>query len=95
MSTTTILGEVALERARQIADEGFGPKHDDAENSQGQLARAAACYALGKAKVTNLGEQTINIWPWEENWWKPADQRRNLVKAAALIIAEIERLDRA
>jgi hypothetical protein len=34
-------------------------------------------------------------WPWEQRWWKPADKRRNLVKAAALLVAEIERLDRA
>jgi hypothetical protein len=27
-------------------------------------------------------------------WWKPKDRRRDLVRAAALIIAEIERLDR-
>jgi hypothetical protein len=47
-------------------------------------------------------------WPWwnewddggrcrgrEKAWWKPKDRRRDLVRAAALIIAEIERLDRA
>ena len=35
-------------------------------------------------------------WPWDESAWKPSnDARRNLVKAAALLIAEIERLDRA
>lgn len=28
------------------------------------------------------------------DWWKPKDRRRNLVKAGALIVAEIERLDR-
>ena len=28
-------------------------------------------------------------------WWKPTDCRRDLVKAGALILAEIERLDRA
>lgn len=27
-------------------------------------------------------------------WWKPTNRRRDLVKAAALILAEIERLDR-
>lgn len=37
----------------------------------------------------------LEIWPWERSWWKPTDRRRDLVKAAALIIAEIERLDRA
>ncbi len=41
---------------------------------------------------------TINIsyllWPWESKWWKPTTPRRDLVKAAALIVAEIERIDR-
>ena len=31
----------------------------------------------------------------QKAWWKPTDRRRDLVKAGALIIAEIERLDRA
>lgn len=35
------------------------------------------------------------IWPWYGQWWKPKDRRRDLVRAAALIVAEIERLDRA
>jgi len=35
------------------------------------------------------------LWPWTDDWWKPTDRRRDLVKAAALIVAEIERLDRA
>jgi hypothetical protein len=36
-------------------------------------------------------------WPteWGWSWWKPKDRRRDLVRAGALIIAEIERLDRA
>ena len=35
-------------------------------------------------------------WPkhWSWDWWKPKDPRRDLVRAGALIIAEIERLDR-
>lgn len=36
----------------------------------------------------------LSIWPWERSLWKPTDRRRDLVQAAALIIAEIERLDR-
>lgn len=36
----------------------------------------------------------LEIWPWDRRWWKPKDRRRDLVRAAALIIAEIERLDR-
>lgn len=35
------------------------------------------------------------IWPADwETWWKPKDRRRDLVRAAALLLAEIERLDR-
>lgn len=42
------------------------------------------------------------MWPWDVDWWNPsgsgtnqAGARRDLVKAAALIVAEIERMDRA
>lgn len=36
------------------------------------------------------------LWPdsWHAMYWKPTDRRRDLVKAAALILAEIERIDR-
>lgn len=34
-------------------------------------------------------------WPWDRSWWKPSTPRRDLVKAGALVLAEIERLDRA
>lgn len=37
----------------------------------------------------------LGIWPWARSWWKPKDRRRDLVRAGALILAEIERLDRA
>jgi len=35
------------------------------------------------------------LWPWSPMWWRPTTQRRDLVKAGALIMAEIERIDRA
>lgn len=34
------------------------------------------------------------LWPWLGKWWRPDTRRRELVKAGALIVAEIERLDR-
>lgn len=33
-------------------------------------------------------------WPWDARWWKPGDRKRELVKAGALIAAEIDRLQR-
>jgi hypothetical protein len=82
------LDAIAAERVRQIGVEGCSPEHDDEQHSGGELADAAACYARGK--------QMSGVWPWTDEWWKPgSDRRRQLVKAGALIVAEIERLDRA
>lgn len=88
--------DVFAERLRQISGEGWTPEHDD-EHGNGELARAAATYALHAIGVPGaLQVHTIGgaLWPWDFSWLKPADNRRNLVKAGALILAEIERLDR-
>jgi hypothetical protein len=83
--------DVLAERKRQIEAECWTPQHDD-EHGNGEMAKAAACYALGSQGWPQRG---VNFWPWDASWWKPASNRRNLVKAGALILAEIERLDRA
>jgi len=84
--------DVLAERRRQIEAEGWTPEHDDAYKRD-ELACAAACYCMSSVGV--LFEQFEGMWPWDVNWFKRADPRRDLVKAAALILAEIERLDRA
>ncbi|HFQ6050307.1 TPA: hypothetical protein ACJZSU_005165, partial [Pseudomonas aeruginosa] len=84
-------------RRRQIEAEGWTPEHDDA-HSHGQMARAAACYALAGSSAPNDGTAALLVslaWPWDEQWWKPSTARRDMVKACALALAEIERLDRA
>ncbi len=89
--------DVQAERRRQIEAEGWTPEHDD-EHSHGQMARAAACYALAGSSAPNDGTAALLVslaWPWDEQWWKPTSARRDLVKACALALAEIERLDRA
>ena len=77
---------IAVERERQIGEEGWSSSHDS-DYDRGQLAAAAACYAWPDVKD--------EWWPWEEKWWKPKDDLRNLVRAGALIAAEIDRLQRA
>lgn len=89
--------DVQAERKRQITAEGWTPEHDDA-HSHGQIARAAACYALAGSSAPNDGTAALLVslaWPWDEQWWKPTSARRDMVKACALGLAEIERLDRA
>ena len=85
--------DVLAERQRQIEVEGWTPENDDAYQS-GDIADAAACYAMTSPRMR--GDRSAPFdWPWVGRWWKPTDRRRNLVKAGALILAEIERLDRA
>ncbi len=83
--------DVQAERKRQVEVEGWTPEHDD-EHNGGELADAAACYALSAAGWSTYAAR--ERWPWPLEWWKPSTARRDLVKACALALAEIERLDR-
>lgn len=92
--------DVVAERRRQIEAEGWTPEHDDTHTC-GEMGAAAAAYALSRpyirsvTSVRGISRNSIaQIWPWSPEWWKPTDRRRDLVKAGALILAEIERLDR-
>ena len=95
----SVIEEIAAERRRQIEAEGWTPEHDDTHRF-GEMARAAAFYALHAGwsqhpRATGWPTFPPGSWPFEDEWWKPKDPRRDLVRAAALIVAEIERLDRA
>lgn len=74
----SVIDEVVAERRRQVEEEGYTPEYDD-QHHDCQLACAAACYALASDDMSNSYDLAT---------------RRNLIKAAALIVAEIERLDR-
>jgi hypothetical protein len=75
--------DVLNERLRQVEREGYSHEHDDGL-VDGQLARAASCYALGERHAMP-----------NDFLFKGGTRREMLVKAGALILAEIERLDRA
>ena len=82
--------DIVAERVRQITVYDFDAEHDDIHDGR-QIAEAAAAYVLAYAGHASWA---VDVWPWDAAWWKPGDHRRNLVKAGALILAEIERLDR-
>jgi hypothetical protein len=75
---------IATERQRQLVEEEYTPERDNICNGNSQLVLAAACYAL----------KAPPLWPWSTEWYKPVpdDRVRELVKAGALIAAEIDRL---
>jgi hypothetical protein len=90
------LALIAEERKRQISDEGFSVASDVAVNKSGELALAAACYAIPAASVMSDRFDVLEqIWPWGQEWWKPTpnDRKREIIKSCALLVAEFDRLD--
>lgn len=86
--------DVLAERRRQVTEEGWTPAHDDA-HSNFELSAAAACYALRAPLPHDHDDLGVPMqWPWSQEWWKPKGPRSDLVRAGALILAEIERIDR-
>lgn len=99
------------ERNRQIKVEGWTFAHDDkhanGELSDAAACYAAGTWKILKdggycqweeqCRSLDNGWPCNTLWPWHRDWWKPTpDNRiRELVKAGALIAAEIDRLQRA
>lgn len=104
--TMDVMTEIENERRRQVTHEGWSTAHDD-EHCNGEMAKAGAVYAwfaslpekrreIIMAAAENGDDAAIyrRLWPWERGWFKPGTARRMLIKAAALLVAEIERIDR-
>lgn len=88
---------IAEERAAQVSREGRTPEHDD-EHTEGELASAAASYAIHAVMGSEASYESPvppPWWPWDDEWWKPKNPMRDLVRAGALIAAEIDRRQRA
>lgn len=82
---------IAEERKDQKLREGYSDDHDD-QHRAGEIAMAAVCYAM--PSFVRDGPLWRAYWPWERDDWKPTPKNRvrELVKAGALIAAEIDRL---
>ncbi len=95
---------IAEERKRQVEKEGWSIAYDSIRHKQGELTDAALCYAtvasaqlrgasVEEWPVEMFNNDTLTDWPWEKQWYKPApNAERNLVKAGALIAAELDRI---
>lgn len=100
---------IAAERQRQIDAEGWTPEHDDT-HELGELAQAAACFALNSDSVCIRWDNPKHHWDYKSETWTPKyvyedvecickfkedePRVRQLVKAGALIAAEIDRIQR-
>lgn len=100
--TGRVLGELLMERGRQLTELGYSAAHDDGHD-MGELARAAASHSLSAASWQFpegnqyrevMRGRAAEAWPFDRQATSLKTARQHLVIAGALIIAEIERLDR-
>lgn len=91
-----VLAKIREKRDRQKTVHGWTPAHDD-HHTCGEIAIAAIPY-IQAAHQTDLGlleEELLVFWPWMENQpnlKQPVEEL--LINAAALLVAELERLGR-
>lgn len=97
ISESAAARDVLAERQRQISVEGWTPERDDQHTNCG-IALVAAAYAVSSVEQPSsleLAAALFRFSGWAKHWFKPRTPREDLVRAGALILAEIERLDRA
>lgn len=92
---------IVVERVRQMTEEGYDAAHDDkdAERDCGiPLVKAAIAYLHS---YDGQLQTARNYWPWDDGFKPfagskkpPQEEIRDLVKAGALIAAEIDRVQR-
>lgn len=86
------------ERQRQIDKYGYTDDHiltTTEDYSDGELAMAAAAYCCSNRWVSkDYGYLPDMLFPWADEYFKPSpdDRIKELIKAGAMILAEIKRL---
>lgn len=94
--TILALNLIEHERKEQMNKHGFS-REQDCRYVHGDLAAVGALYALTSALTDEGVDYALAAyWPhtWDRRYWRPAPSNplKNMVKAAALLTAEIERL---
>jgi hypothetical protein len=98
------ISRIANERSRQVEEEGWSPNHDENEHPDGELIKAAICYAAKAAGIEVRERETVfsgpveasycDPWPWDRKFDKRSKHSKIhcLEIAGALIAAELDRL---
>lgn len=88
MQLSQAVRDVLAERERQRA-KGYTADHDK-DHTPAELGRAAASYA--DPRIARFTVDGYFVWPFGDGF-KPRGTRENLVRAAALALAAVERYD--
>lgn len=82
---------IRIERERQVKELGYSRERDQYLYGSGELFLAALCYAPSSGNPNR--NEVPTLWPWDARHWCPSDDsKRNLEKAGALLLAEVDRL---
>ena len=83
--THAVLALIEAERNHQ-RESGYDDEHDD-EHDCNELICAAVAEAMTPVAV----ESAADWWPFEDSIVKPATPTEHLIRAAAFLVAELER----
>lgn len=98
-STELVLSEIRQECIEQVTDRGYDAEHDDGHTT-GDLARIACYLAYPAEEVgSRVGTTPVSVlfppgFDIDSHRYRQHDRRTCLKKAAALLVKEIQRLDR-
>jgi hypothetical protein len=90
------LSLIAAERRRQVEELGYTAEKDDLLEAD-MLAMAASFYSWPDGRNIAVDNSRVHLWPFAPETRRypfEPDRLRELTKAGALIVAEIERLQR-
>lgn len=95
IGTDKVLEDVKKKRQRQVVVHGRGRRADDVY-VRGELARAAIPFIQSAymEELSLTAEELLVFWPMVESPKLAQPRRELLINAAALLVAEVERLDR-
>lgn len=89
---------VMMERLEQVERHGYTAAHDDMHDN-GDLARGGLAYVMSGLAIAiedpDLEDAAANQWPFSRELLRPTDDFTSYVKAAAMLIAEADRIHRA
>lgn len=86
------------ERRRQVEELGFSATFDATRQDRMQLSRGAACFLKQAILLNTQGAgaapgRPFTEWPWAPETWNPPHTAEGaLVKAMALLSAELDRI---
>ena len=88
--------QILKERKRQkqpvdLGGEGYLAKHDETHVNQ-EMLKAAMCYLQHAIDPNDekVAGKNPDAWPWASDAWKPKDRQKDLIRAGALIAAELD-----